>query len=250
MAPSVWICDECTFKNDGSKPGLCLMCQAPQPKCRAVASVPAPCAAPPNNDKHSDDAFSKSMSDEVTSLLSPCTAPPNDNHDDDDAFSKIVSDVDSPRAEGLVIDIAGIALGDRGCRCKEHKVCCGEVVDVDIVVRLRCKEILVPDDFLSKGNMREETAITVNWVTNGFEQCHVGFLPLSYVPNAAVYDGARCQVIEVFDKDESSCANWAKWKPHNGFARTMVISKLNGKIVHKVKGMEVKVALVKGNYSA
>ena len=40
---------------------------------------------------------------------------------------------------------------------------CGEVVDVDIVVCLRRKEIL------GKGNMREETAITVNWVTNGFE---------------------------------------------------------------------------------
>jgi hypothetical protein len=54
----------------------------------------------------------------------------------------------------------------------------------------------------------------------------------------------------VFDKDESSCANRAKWKQHNGFARAMVISKLNGKIVHKDKGMEVKVAPVKGNYSA
>ncbi len=42
-------------------------------------------------------------------------------------------------------------------------MCCGKVVDVDIVVRLRCKEILVPDDFLGKGSMREETAITVNW---------------------------------------------------------------------------------------
>jgi len=233
------------------------MCQATQPKRRAVASMPAPCAAQPNDDDDSDDAFSKSLSNEVTSLPSPCTAPPNDDdddddddNDDDDAFSKSVSDVDLPRAEGLVIDIAGIAAGDRGCQCKEHKVCCGEVVDVDIVVRLRRKEILVPDDFLGKGSMREETAITVNWVTKGFERCRVGFLPLLYVPNAAVYDGALCQVIEVFDKDESSRANWAKWKQHNGFARAMVISKLNGKIVHKVKGMEVKVAPVKGNYSA
>ena len=95
-----------------------------------------------------------------------------------------------PHAEGLVVDIAGIAAGDHGCQCKEHKVSCGKVVDVDIVVRLRCKEILVPDNFLGKSNMREETAITVNWVTNGFEQCRVGFLPLLYVPDAAVYDGA------------------------------------------------------------
>ncbi len=73
------------------------------------------------------------------------------------------------RAEGLVVDIAGIAAGDRGCQCKEHKVCCGKVVNVDIVVGLHQKKILVPDDFLGEGNMREETAITVKWVTNGFE---------------------------------------------------------------------------------
>ncbi len=177
------------------------MCQAPHPKRRAVDSVPAPCAAPPNDDDDNDVAFSKSMSDKVTSLPSPCAVPPNDDNDDDDAFSKSVSDVDLPRAEGLVIDIAGIAMGDCGCQCKEHKVCWGKVVDVYIVVRLRRKEILVPDDFLGEGSMREETAITVNWVTNGFERCRVGFLPLLFVPNAAVYDGTLCQVIEVFDKD-------------------------------------------------
>ncbi len=91
------------------------MCQVPQPKRRAVASVPAPCVAPPNNDNDNDDAFSKSISDEVASLPSHCAAPPNDDGDNDDAFSKSVSDVDSPRAEGLVIDIAGIAAGDPGC---------------------------------------------------------------------------------------------------------------------------------------
>ncbi len=78
----------------------------------------------------------------------------------------------------------------------------------------------------------------------------MGFLPLLYVPYVAVYDDALCQVIKVFDKDESSRANRAKWKQHNGFAHAMVISKLNGKIVHKVKGVEVKVAPVKGDYLA
>jgi hypothetical protein len=115
MAPCAWICGECIFKDDGSKTGPCLMCQAPHPKRRAVAFVPAPCAAPPNEDDDNDDAFSKSMSDEVTSLPSPCAAPPNKDNNDNDAFSKSVSDVDLPRAEGLVIGIAGIAAGDRGC---------------------------------------------------------------------------------------------------------------------------------------
>ena len=91
------------------------MCQAPHPKRRAVASVPAPCAVPSNNDDDNDDVFSKSMSDEVASLPSPCVAPPNNNNDNNDAFSKRVLDVDSPHAEGLVIDIAGITAGDQGC---------------------------------------------------------------------------------------------------------------------------------------
>ena len=99
------------------------MCQAPHPKCRTVASVPASCAAPPNDDDYNAGAFNKSMPGEEASLPSPCAAPPNGDNDDGNAFSKSVSDVDSLRAEGLVIDIAGIAAGDRGCRCKEHRVC-------------------------------------------------------------------------------------------------------------------------------
>ncbi len=152
----------------------------------------------------------------------------------------------------LVIDISGIALSDRGCKCREHNVCCGEVLDVDKVVCLHPEEIPVPDDFLGEGNMRKETDITVNWVTNGFERCRVGFLPPGYVLDAARYDGALCQVIEVFDIAQSSCisqssrAKWAKWNKHNGFACAVVISKLNSNIVRKVKGMKVKVARVKG----
>ena len=94
------------------------MCQAPHPKCRAVASVLAPCVAPPNDDDNNDATFSKCVSDKVASLASPCAAPPNDDDDNDNAFSKSVSDGDLPRAEGLVIDIARIATGDRGCQCK------------------------------------------------------------------------------------------------------------------------------------
>ncbi len=81
------------------------------------------------------------------------------------------------------------------------------IVNVDIVVPLCHEKILVPDVFLDNDHIREETDITVNWVTNGFECCRVGFLSLPNVPNAALYDGALCQVLEVFDKDDPSCAN-------------------------------------------
>jgi hypothetical protein len=34
-----------------------------------------------------------------------------------------------------VIDIAGIDAGDLGCQCREHRVCYGKVVRVDMVVQ-------------------------------------------------------------------------------------------------------------------
>ena len=139
------------------------MCQAPHPKHKTVASVPIPAAALPDDGNAKDD---------------------NDDNDNDNNNNE---------------ESVGIAAGDCGCQCREHNVCCAKVVDVDIVARLRREEIIVPDDFLGKGNMRKQTAITINWVTNGFERCRVGFLPLLYVPDAAHYDGAFCQVIEVLD---------------------------------------------------
>ena len=46
---------------------------------------------------------------------------------------------------GLVLDIVHIAAGNQGCRCEEHKVCCGEVVDKYFAVRLGMERILVPN---------------------------------------------------------------------------------------------------------
>jgi hypothetical protein len=84
--------------------------------------------------------------------------------------------------------------------------------------------------------------------TDGFDCCRVGFLPCQYVPDAAVYDGILCQVIEVFGKDDPSCAISDKWKIHKGFTRAMVISQLNSQVLSKIKGMEIKVAPVKDDY--
>ena len=48
----------------------------------------------------------------------------------------------------------------------------------DSVVHLRMERILVPNFLAGKGRKkREVTAITVNWVTEGLDRCHVGFLP-------------------------------------------------------------------------
>ncbi len=87
-----------------------------------------------------------------------------------------------------------------------------------------------------------------NAVTDGFDHCRMGFLPCQYVPDAAIYDGVLCQVIEVFGKDDPSCTISDKWKKHKGFACTMVISLLNSQVLSKIKGMEIKVAPKKGDY--
>ena len=72
----------------------------------AVASVPAAAAAPPDDNNAKDD---------------------NSDNDDDNGNG----DVDLPRNDTkmelplpgrLVIDIVGIALGDCGCKCREHNV--------------------------------------------------------------------------------------------------------------------------------
>jgi hypothetical protein len=42
-------------------------------------------------------------------------------------------------------------------------------------------------------------------VMDSFDSCRVGFLPHQFVPDAAIYDGVLCQVIEVFGKDDPSC---------------------------------------------
>ena len=208
MAPSTWICRECTLKDDGNKQGPCLICQAPHPKHNTVASVPAAAVAPPNdndakdNNNDNDDDNNNDNVDlprddnkmklprpgrlvidiAVASVPAAAAAPPDnddgkdDNNDNDDDNGN--NDVDLPHDDNKmelllpgcpIIDIAGITSGDRGCKCREHNVCCVEVLNVDIVVCLRRKEILVSGDFLGGGNMRNETVITVNWVTNGFE---------------------------------------------------------------------------------
>ena len=91
----------------------------------------------------------------------------------------------------LVLNIVGIAAGNQGRRCKEHMVCCGKVVEEDIVVCLRKERILVPNFLACKGNTREETAITVNWVMDHVDPCRMGFLLRVYALDSAIYGGVH-----------------------------------------------------------
>ena len=111
----------------------------------------------------------------------------------------------------------GIAAGNRGRRCEDHMVCCGELLEEDFVVCLRMERILVPNFLARKGKKREKTAITVNWVTDSVDRCHVGFLPRAYALERAIYDRVLCQVTEVFSKSDPSCAIREKWYKNKGF---------------------------------
>ena len=97
---------------------------------------------------------------------------------------------------GVVLDVVGTNRGDRGRSCEEHPDGCGKAVLADnVVVRIRKEQILVEDYLLGKGRMKEETALTVNLVSDGIDRCRVGFLRKAYVPHAKLWDGALCQVV-------------------------------------------------------
>jgi hypothetical protein len=224
MPPSkliVWVCGDCSARNDGSEPGPCVLCDAPQPKRRAVAldsSVPAVSAV-------------------VASLVSAKFVPK-------------CRPVGATHPSGLVLDIVGIAAGDWGRRCEDHMVCCGQLLEKDFIVRL-CKERILVPNFLAlkeKKRYRYETAITVNWVTDGVDRCCVGFLPRAYALEGAIYEGVLCRVTKVFSKSDPSCAIREKWHLNKGFAHATVISTLNKRVPPIGSVVTSAVAGMKGDY--
>ena len=97
---------------------------------------------------------------------------------------------------GIVVEIVGTEMSCQGRSCEEHEIC-GEVMEEDVVVRLRKIQLMVEG--------KEETAIVAIWVTDGIDRCRVGFLPRHMVRHAARYDGALAQVTRVFSSDPETC---------------------------------------------
>ena len=118
---------------------------------------------------------------------------------------------------GVVVEIVGTLMGDRGRSCEEHAVC-GSVLEEDMVVRLRKVQVLVDGC--------EETAIACIWVTDGLDRCRVGFLMRHMVKHAARYDGALAQVTRVFSGDEKECGTEERWMYHakRGYCQATIIS--------------------------
>ena len=117
---------------------------------------------------------------------------------------------------GQVIDIVGIAVGDRGRSCEEHVAFCGVVLAPDVLVRLIKEEILV------EGKI--ETVVSAYWVTDSVERCRVGFLPRFLVAkNADKVNGLLAQVTEVFDTHHPSAAIRQKVHRNFGFCHATIL---------------------------
>ena len=100
---------------------------------------------------------------------------------------------DSPppvHPSGVVIDVVGMNRGDRGRSCEEHPDACGTaVLTDDVIVHIRKEQILIKDCFWGKGKMKEETVLTINWVSDGIDRWYARVAVISALP---------CSV-EVFD---------------------------------------------------
>jgi hypothetical protein len=91
---------------------------------------------------------------------------------------------------GLTVEIVGIKASNNGRSCDQHDMC-GSVLDDDVIVRLRKVQIL-------KSNGHEETAIAAYLVSDGINQCRVGFLQRHFVAHVKSFDGVLAQVTEVY----------------------------------------------------
>jgi hypothetical protein len=96
---------------------------------------------------------------------------------------------------GELFDLYGTHESGRGRSC-EHHACCGSILQIDTVIRLRKQQIINDEG-------REEAAIAAYWITDGVDRCRVGFMPRHFVPHAEMFDGKVAQVVELLEYSES-----------------------------------------------
>jgi hypothetical protein len=125
---------------------FCILGKASRPKRHAV--VAAPIAA----DAAATPVAVAAMAPAPTTAPVPVRAPP----------CAVAPPV------GMVLSVVGINAGDRGCHCKEHNIY-GCILEEDVGVRFRKERIVVPDLLAGKAKTREQTTITLNWVTDGVD---------------------------------------------------------------------------------
>ena len=207
---SLWQCSTCTYANNKRGAVECEMCGTAVRMCGAAVRAKRP-ASPVLQASATVASKPSKLWRKVAVAKKP---PPQDQHP-------------PMHPSGVVLDIVGTNRDDRGRSCEEHLDACGTAVLMDnAIIRIQKEQILVEDFKAGKGKMKEETALTVNWVSDGIERCRVGFLPKAYVPHAKLWDGVLCQVVFVGSADDPSSVVRRKCHHYCGYARVAVISAL------------------------
>ena len=117
---------------------------------------------------------------------------------------------------GITVEIVGIEANSNGRSCYQHDVC-GTLVEEDVILRLRKVQIL-------NCVGREETAIAAYHVSDGIDQCRIGFLQRHFVAHAKTFDGILAQVTEVYSAGSDSPIKRKKWRHNMGCCLAALIS--------------------------
>ena len=72
----------------------------------------------------------------------------------------------------------------------------------------------------------EETAIAAYLVSDGIDQCRVGFLPRHLVSHAKKFDGALAQITEVYSRESESASKRKKFHHNRGCCVAAIISSI------------------------
>ena len=217
MPTEAWECPSCNFNNTDDSAQECGMCASTRlrPNKRATVAFASAAAEEPPVAAQPPAPDITSVAKKPAAVRRPIAGP----------TGVPGPTVPAIRPMATVLEIVGTAKADRGRRCEEHSCCGKEVLAEDVVDRLRREQILVPNR-LGRG-YREETAYTVNWVTDGQDRCRVGFPPRAYVAQGGLFDGVLCQVVSIGNAFDDGHNERAKLKHACGYARAQVISPLN-----------------------
>ena len=230
MPTEAWECPSCTFNNTDDNAQECGLCASTRPrpnKKRAAVAIASGAKEAPEAAQPPAPAIT-SVDKKPAAVRRPIAGPTGVPGPTVPAIRPTGvpgRTVPAIRPMSTVLEIVGTAKEDRGRHCEEHSCCGKEVLAEDVVVRLRREQILVPNR-LGRG-YREETAYTVNWVTDGQDRCRVGFLPRAYVAQGGLFDGVLCQVVSIGNAFDDDHNERAKVKHACGYARAQVISPLN-----------------------
>ena len=118
------------------------------------------------------------------------------------------------------VEVVGITRGNRGHSCDKHQVCRNIVCTG---MKLRLQSVRIFND--------QKDAIAVYSVSNGSDQCHVGFLPKHYIKDAILYDGVFVCVQEVYTKDDECIMKRSKHHKMCGCAQATIILNNSDKII-------------------